>query len=153
MIPTTRLGHVGLNVTDVDQVFDWYRDMFGFELFMRFPRPDLPVPLLEESGADILLMRLRELTVELIAVPNHTPHPLRGRDHVEMVSFGGFGHLCFEVDDVFETSALLEEAGVPVELGPTWWPELSMSTAHFHDLEGNDLEILSFRDMSTEVRR
>ncbi|GAA1969518.1 VOC family protein [Microbacterium deminutum] len=138
------LAHIGLHVRDIDAVFAWYQTHFGFESQMRFPRPDLRVPLIEESGSEILLMRRGELTIELIAAPGHQPHPMAWRDHVSAVGFGGFGHLCFEVPDCFAACAQLERQGVPIKLGPTTWPQLGFSTAHFHDIEGNDLEILSF---------
>lgn len=144
MISDVSLAHVGLHVRDVETVFAWYASHFGFEEVLRFPRPDLRVPLIEESGSDILLMRRGDLTVELIAARDHQPHPMRWKGHVESVSHGGFGHLCFQVDDCFGAAEQLAAEGVQISLGPNSWPELGFSTAHFHDIEGNDLEILSY---------
>lgn len=148
MTDITGLAHVALHVKAIDPMFEWYREHFGFDLVVRFPTPELRVAILEEYGGEILIMRRGGLTMELIAAPDHRPYPMAFKSHIEVVAAGGIGHICFQVDDCEKAAAELEAAGVAIDLGPTKWPELGWTSAHFHDLEGNDLEIMSHEPTS-----
>jgi lactoylglutathione lyase len=144
MVNIAGLGHFGVHVEDVDATVAWYEEKLGFERVIEFPTAELPVPLLEQGGARIVILRRGDVILEVTGAREMQPHPMRWKSHVEAVRFGGFGHLCFLVDDCATAAQELEAQGVPMDMAVREWPELGITTAHFHDNEGNDLEILSY---------
>ncbi|MEU1164243.1 VOC family protein [Streptomyces sp. NPDC005921] len=134
--PLKGLGHVGLHVADLQGTSDWYQEYLGFEPAEHFTVPSL--------GARVQMMRVAGMTLELVELPRSDPHPRSWRPHVEALTLRGFGHLCFDVADCEAAFHRLRARGVEFNTGPKHWPELGFTNAHFHDNEGNDLEIISY---------
>lgn len=94
----TRIAHIGLAVTALDQILPFYRDIL-----------DLPeVPLDDADGARIAGLAAGESLVELLEA--RTPDSPVGK----FVARRGPGihHICFAVDDIDATLARCKASGV-----------------------------------------
>jgi methylmalonyl-CoA/ethylmalonyl-CoA epimerase len=98
-VPVGGVHHVGIAVDDLDRAVETYRRLFGAEVELR--------ESLEEQGAEIVLLRLGEGRLELLAA--------RGPD-TPIGKFlarrgAGLHHIALEVDDVSAELARLAAAG------------------------------------------
>lgn len=126
------LDHVAITVADVDRTIAFYERVLGAELL----HPDLwrdglmPVALLQLGGT--------RLSVHPAAAPA-SPHAERPTP--------GSADLCFRWGAPIEAAvALLEDAGVAVEVGPVPRPANDGTrgqSVYFRDPDGNLLELLS----------
>ena len=94
----TRIAHIGLAVSALDQVLPFYRDILGM--------PE--VPLDDADGARIAGLAAGESLVELLEA--HSPDSPIGK----FVARRGPGihHVCFAVDDLDGTLARCKASGV-----------------------------------------
>jgi methylmalonyl-CoA/ethylmalonyl-CoA epimerase len=98
-VPVGGVHHVGIAVDDLDRAVETYRRLFGAEVELR--------ESLDEQGAEIVLLRLGEGRLELLAA--------RGPD-TPIGKFlarrgAGLHHIALEVDDVSAELARLAAAG------------------------------------------
>ncbi len=96
----TRIAHIGLAVTSLDQILPFYRDILGMA----------EVPLDDADGARITGLTAGESLVELLEA--RTPESPVGK----FVARRGPGihHICFAVDDIDGTLARCKAFGVRV---------------------------------------
>ena len=96
----TRIAHIGLAVTSLDQILPFYRDILGMA----------EVPLDDADGARITGLTAGESLVELLEA--RTPESPVGK----FVARRGPGihHICFAVDDLDGTLARCKAFGVRV---------------------------------------
>lgn len=98
--------HMSINVADFDGAMVWYQDMLGFEVDVSWRVEAL-------DGKRLAYLSLGDTRIELVAADEGgvgLPAAATFGDH-----FGrtGYGHLCFNVEDVDAMLAALEEKGVP----------------------------------------
>ena len=96
----TRIAHIGLAVTTLDQILPFYRDILGMT----------EIPLDDADGARITGLTAGESLVELLEA--RTPESPVGK----FVARRGQGihHICFAVDDIDHTLARCKAFGVRV---------------------------------------
>ena len=96
----TRIAHIGLAVTTLDQILPFYRDILGMT----------EIPLDDADGARITGLTAGESLVELLEA--RTPESPVGK----FVARRGPGihHICFAVDDIDHTLARCKAFGVRV---------------------------------------
>ncbi|MBC7843638.1 MAG: methylmalonyl-CoA epimerase [Gemmatimonadaceae bacterium] len=96
----TRIAHIGLAVTTLDQILPFYRDILGMT----------EIPLDDADGARITGLIAGESLVELLEA--RTPESPVGK----FVARRGPGihHICFAVDDIDDTLARCKAFGVRV---------------------------------------
>ncbi len=94
----TRIAHIGLAVSALDQILPFYRDVLGL--------PE--VPLDDADGARIAGLAAGESLVELLEA--HTPDSPIGKFVAKRGP--GIHHVCFAVDDLDATLARCTAAGV-----------------------------------------
>jgi methylmalonyl-CoA/ethylmalonyl-CoA epimerase len=96
----TRIAHIGLAVTALDQILPFYRDILGL--------PE--VPLDDADGARIAGLAAGESLVELLEA--ESPESPIGKFVAKRGP--GIHHVCFAVDDLDGTLARCKEHGVRV---------------------------------------
>ena len=95
-----RLSHLGLAVRDLDAAIQQYVDVFGFELEHRW--------VAEADGMQAATVRSGEMEIELmqpLAAETPVGRFLERRGE-------GLHHVCYEVDDVAEALARVQQAGL-----------------------------------------
>jgi lactoylglutathione lyase len=131
----SRMDHVGLNVSDLETMTDFYVRAFGYREEVRFRLAELDlgiVMLVDDDGRRF----------ELLARSQGTPG-LRAATPVEAAATWGFGHVAFRVDDLPETFARLLELGASAVFDPRPAPEAGLWFAWVHDPEGNLVELIA----------
>jgi catechol 2,3-dioxygenase-like lactoylglutathione lyase family enzyme len=68
---------------------------------------------------------------------------LRAATPVEAAGMGGYGHVCFVVDDLEATFARLLDVGASPVLAPGPAPEAGVRMAWIHDPEQNLVELIT----------
>jgi methylmalonyl-CoA/ethylmalonyl-CoA epimerase len=96
----TRIAHIGLAVSALDQILPFYRDVLGMT----------DVPLDDADGARIAGLQAGESLVELLEA--RTPDSPVGKFIAKRGP--GIHHICFAVDDIDATLAKCKAAGVRV---------------------------------------
>jgi methylmalonyl-CoA/ethylmalonyl-CoA epimerase len=94
----TRIAHIGIAVTALDQILPFYRDLLGL--------PE--VPLDDADGARIAGLQAGESLVELLEA--HSPDSPIGKFVAKRGP--GIHHVCFAVDDLNATLDRCRRAGV-----------------------------------------
>lgn len=98
------LNHVGVAVPDIEKALDFYRDILG--------ATDCTEPkILAPQGVKYAFVNLPSGQVELIEPYGDTSPILR---FLEKNPKGGQHHICFEVADIHDAKALMEEKGMRV---------------------------------------
>jgi len=123
-----QFSHVRLLVSDYDRAFAFYRDVVG-----------LPVRFSDEAsgygefetGTVTIALYLRQNMVATTGLTASTS------------TAGSLDRplLVFRVADVDAAAAALQGKGVTLALPPTNRPQWTIRTAHFHDPDGNLIEI------------
>jgi catechol 2,3-dioxygenase-like lactoylglutathione lyase family enzyme len=143
----SRVGHVGIYVSDVDRSIDWYTNVLGLTLTGRWPFHD---------GGEIVFMRFGDDHHNIVLMP--APEKLRKGDT------GGnnrLQHIAMEMetrDEWLKALAALKRAGVAIRgplvhgfeggMGPGTLEGGSGSRSfYFEDPDGNSLEL--YTDMMT----
>ena len=125
---TTRLDHVGLMVTDMDDALAWYTGVLGCSITDEWAN--------EETGMRWAHIAHGEVPIELVFRPGLQPRA---------AAAAGYHHIAIRVDDCVATVAELEARGVPVVFPPSYFERHDMDWAFIADPTGNVLEILSYR--------
>ena len=98
------LNHVGVAVPDIAQAAQHYRDVFGVTDIIE-PK-DLPA-----QGVTFAFVNLPSGQIELIQ-PYGDSSPITR--FLEKNPKGGQHHVCYEVEDIHEAKAVMEERGMTV---------------------------------------
>lgn len=98
------LNHVGIAVPDIEKALEFYRDVLG--------ATDCTEPaILAPQGVKYAFVNLPSGQVELIEPYGEKSPIIR---FLEKNPKGGQHHICFEVEDILEAKALMEERGMRV---------------------------------------
>lgn len=114
----TRVNHIGINVGDLDAAVTWYQKVFGFTVLV-----DVGTHTLDTSNGerrkDVFGPEWRAMKLAHLATPDGVgielfqfldPAYVASEDSFEYWRQGIF-HVCFTVDDLSDSLALLTEAG------------------------------------------
>lgn len=142
----SRVGHVGVQVTDFDRSLKWYTEVLGLTLTGKWP--------MGEDGA-VAFMRFNEDHHNIVLFT----HPTDVDDETRGLGYNALQHIAMEVEDRDEwlkALAGIRRKGVKIILGPlVHGPEGSMGAPanfmggsgsrsfYFKDPDGNLLEIYS----------
>lgn len=96
----TRIDHLGIAVTDLDEALALYEGVLGMDMHHR--------EVLEDQGVEAVALQLGESTIELLR-PIRDDSPV-GRFLAEHGP--GIHHVAYRVDDIEAALARLREAGV-----------------------------------------
>ena len=137
----SRVGHVGIQVTNVDRSLAWYRDVLGLTVTGRWGMGD----------GEIAFMRFGDDHHNIVLFT----HPREVTDENRNTGFNGLNHIALEVesrDEWLKALAELREKGVEIVSGPLiHGPEgngpgsfiggSGSRSFYFLDPDGNRLEI------------
>lgn len=99
-----RLNHVGVAVPSIAEAVETYRTLYG--------ACDISTPFdMPEQGVKVCFLTLPNSQIELIE-PLGEASPIR--KFLEKNPAGGQHHVCFEVADIWEAKALMEQRGATV---------------------------------------
>ena len=144
MNSNTALIHIGITVTDIDKIVDFYQTYFGFELKRRGTFPP------EFIAAAPTLYKLKEgsfADFAFLEAPNGVVFELFQFNELlpaeEYVwTRPGFHHLCLRVESVPETYKILADAGVEFYFEPRQMgPREGAHWVFFKDPDGNMIEL------------
>ena len=126
-----RAAHVGLRTTDYEGTIQWYTEKLGFRVLKKWTMGELQLALLAPANDDAFSLEV--LCGGITGTPQDASQPI----------VSGFQHLCFEVEDVDETLAVLRTQGIQVVQEPFDVLEISRRCGFVADLHGNVLEFAS----------
>jgi methylmalonyl-CoA/ethylmalonyl-CoA epimerase len=119
MAKVTKINHVGIAVSDVDEALKFWRDILGVELDHI---EDVP-----SSKAKVAFLPVGDSDVELV-FPAAEDAPIA---KFIAEKGGGIHHLCIEVDDITAMLAHLKEKGVRlIDEEPKVLPGRKMAFIH-----------------------
>jgi catechol 2,3-dioxygenase-like lactoylglutathione lyase family enzyme len=104
----SRVGHVGIQVTNVDRSITWYRDVLGLTLTGRWP--------MGENG-EMAFMRFTDDHHNIVLFT----HPTRVTDENRHAGYNALQHIALEVadrDEWLRALADLKRKGVEIVQGP-----------------------------------
>jgi catechol 2,3-dioxygenase-like lactoylglutathione lyase family enzyme len=136
-----KFSHVGISVRDLERSIAFYRDMFGLQPLMEimpFGGPQFEA-IMDIPGATGRMCMIGKGTthLELFEFAGG-----KAKDPAYPVSDHGLSHFGFEVDDIAETYARLEAAGVRIHSPVITFMGGGMKAAYCRDPDGNVFEIL-----------
>ncbi|MEM9082099.1 MAG: VOC family protein [Planctomycetota bacterium] len=137
--------HICIGVADLDASIAWYERVLGFAVSIKWTVPELPgfrLAYLEKDG----------FRIELIDAGDHADHAVETMAFDQFLRTRGYSHVCFRVDDVDASMALIEAQGVVPELPPTDFPDVGRRVTFFRDIDGNYIELagpMTSHDSST----
>jgi catechol 2,3-dioxygenase len=104
----SRVGHIGIQCTDVDRSITWYRDVLGLTLTGRWP--------MGENG-EMAFMRFTDDHHNIVLFT----HPTRVTDENRHAGYNALQHIAMEVadrDEWLKALADLKRKGVEIVQGP-----------------------------------
>jgi catechol 2,3-dioxygenase-like lactoylglutathione lyase family enzyme len=126
-----KIGHVVLNVTDLEVAVRFYTDVLGLEVSDRYPDTMMP------GGMVFLRMNPDHHGVALVGGAPKVGQSGTGRERTTL------NHFAFEVgtpDEVFRARAWLRQHGVPITFEGRRRAGCQLAV-EFQDPDGNNLEI------------
>src|SRR5262249_3714543 len=103
----SRVGHVGIHVTDMDRSLAWYRDILGLTLTGRWPA----------GGGEMAFMRFDEEHHNIVLFT----HPTKVTPENRNAGYNALQHIALEMDSRYEWLKALHDLrhkGVKIERGP-----------------------------------
>lgn len=136
----TAVRHIGLIVTDLDRMIDFYCEVFGFRLAARALETGPYIEtLVGLSGARIEWAKLADANGLLLELLHYHSHP--EKPALPPVQRHGCSHMALTVADIRATLKRLEACGG--NAGPLQQnPEKTVLVAYARDLEGIVLELV-----------
>ena len=136
----TTIRHVGLVVSDLDKMIDFYSNVFGFRLTMRKTETGPYIEtLVGLPGVRIEWAKLTDATGMLLELLRYNSHP--EVPTIPPVQRHGCSHIALSVTDIRSTLKRLAECGGSV--GPLQQnPEKTFLVAYTRDPEGIPLELV-----------
>ena len=130
-----RFDHVGLSVTDLDGMAEWYANAFGWKITGGFEVPPIQLTgkfVVGEDGVAIELLK-REGSVR----------PVSFDSVPTMAGNQGYGHIALRVADVDALHDRLVSLGATSIMSPRPAPVADSRMAYVADPEGNFIELLT----------
>lgn len=105
-ILSMRADHVSLRVADFEATLNWYKEKLGFQEEVVWTVEGL-------LGMQLAYLKLNGSRIEIVGGGNFKPLQKPPTNFQEALAVPGYGHLCFEVEDIDAVLAELEQRGVP----------------------------------------
>lgn len=129
------LDHVGINVTDLDEAVEWYREAFDFDVARPFAIEELTM-------RGVFLVTPDGIGLEIIEREGASRSGDLAADPPDQALRVGLGHLCFRVDDVDAVHQRLLALGAIDRFSPRPAPEVGVRMSYVADPFGNFIELL-----------
>lgn len=125
--------HIGLRVPDFAAAATWYRETLDFRVMQTMPLGEKTLAFLCPAQDD-------SFRIEVIAGPGCLPRPTY-EQLIDTHNVAGWHHICFKVDSVDQSIAVLKDRGVRIVSEPGDAPALGLRFAFFSDPWGNLFEL------------
>jgi catechol 2,3-dioxygenase-like lactoylglutathione lyase family enzyme len=123
--------HGGISVPDLDASIEWWRQVLGFEVEVRFPIPAIP--------ADVAMLVNGPLHIELFQVAGAKPLPHERREPDTDLCTHGNKHVSFVVENVRQFAEELRRRGADI----VWVRDMKHGSNIFiRDNAGNLIEFV-----------
>ena len=133
----TSIGHVAINVADLDRSLDFYSNVLGFPEMMR----------IDHDNGTPWLVYLRVTDDQFIEIfPGAETESTSPSWHAN-----GFAHLCLMVDDLNAVVSTLESKGVTMLIPPKSGAD-GNSQAWLLDPDGNKIELMQMHANSQQLQ-
>jgi catechol 2,3-dioxygenase-like lactoylglutathione lyase family enzyme len=134
-LSSVRTNHVCFRVSDYDASKRWYMEKLDFRLVIEWPFADMSLGYFAAPNDDTCI-------IELIGGGTQPPaNPPTVTDLGESLKWAGCHHVCFYVDSVDATVAILKQKGVPMVGDPFVLDDIGRRLAFFADPFGNLFEL------------
>lgn len=127
--------HVGLSVSDLNGMANWYAKAFGWTVAQPFEVPPIGLKGLFAVGDD-------GVAIEFLQREGST-RPYTAGSVPEMAGQQGFGHIALRVDDVDALHDRLVDLGATSVMSPRPAPVADSRMAYVADPEGNFIELVT----------
>jgi len=104
--PDFMFHHGGVNVPDLEEALQWYKDILGFEVERRFEIPP--------ANAQVAMVRKGPLRFEIFGTASANPLPEERRMPLTDLRTHGNKHVAFQVKDLDAFLAQVESKGADV---------------------------------------
>ncbi|MEM9753265.1 MAG: VOC family protein [Planctomycetota bacterium] len=134
-LASLKIDHVMVHAVDYDASYRWYQEKLGFEPVVEWTVDGL-------DGVQLSYLERNGFLIELVSAPQgeRTEQLSRPSDFADHFAQRGFTHLCFLVEDVDATLAMLADRGVPTFSAPIDFPALDVRVGFIQDPDGNVIE-------------
>lgn len=132
-----KLGHIVINVHDLEKSAGFYRDVLGFQVSDVYPDEIMP------GGMVFLRCRTDHHTIALVGGAPEFRSESVGKSLEEIRAQRPLNHFAFEVstlDEVFRARKWLCESGVPIHFDGRRRAGVQIAV-EFEDPDGNEVEI------------
>lgn len=140
------LYNIAFTVQNIDASIKWYKDVLGFELKNK-SKFSLP-----SGSADIAIVKLGDLNLELLQVPNSKKIPEMFADvPMHLIPIGN-KIIVFQVTDIKMTTQQLEEKGVKFVWKEQYIAGDKMLCTMVEDIDGNKINIFQTNTIFEEEK-
>lgn len=127
-----KIAHAAFNVKDMEKSLAFYCDILGFEKAFELNRPD------GEPWIVYLKIAKGQFIELFYGGTGKTDAP------------SGYSHLCFEVDNIFETAEMLKSRGAVLDSGPSQGMDTNWQ-CWVKDPDGNRIEMMQISPSSPQA--
>lgn len=110
-----RADHVALRVANFAETLSWYKEKLGF-------KEEVVWTVEELLGMQLAYLEHNGFRLEIIGGGGFQPTQTLPASFQEALDIPGYGHLCFEVEDIDAVLAELEQRGVPTFVPAATYP-------------------------------
>ena len=114
-ITSMRADHVALRVANFEETLNWYKEKLGFTEEVVWTVEELP-------GMQFAYLELNRFRLEIIGSGSFKPTQKPPTNFQEALDIAGYGHLCFEVENVDAVLAELRQKGLPTFVPAQTYP-------------------------------
>ncbi len=145
VLASATFSHISLNVSNFDNMLDWYIKKLGFALETQGKSTNL-------GGKKLAYIRLNDCRLELVEADEDAAHAPQFTKISESLITPGWGHLCLRVEDLDVAVVELTARGLkPFVKAQTYTLEgtpYERRAAFFKDPEGNLIEFGEAADIA-----
>ena len=133
-----KLHHIGIVVKNIQ------KSLGELTNFLQFKETTIPM-LIESQKVNVCFLKTSDVYLELI-------EPIEDDSPVKSIAEagGGFHHLCFEVDDIFEETKKAEENGARVIVEPVEGFEGRLISFVLLNMKNTNCNLIEFAEKKKE---
>ncbi|MEM9924324.1 MAG: VOC family protein [Cyanobacteria bacterium P01_D01_bin.50] len=88
-----KADHIAIRVTNFEETLNWYKEKLGFQEEVFWTVEGL-------RGMKLAYLTLNGFRIEIIGGGDFQPTHKPPKDFQEALNIQGYGHICFEVEDI-----------------------------------------------------
>ena len=134
-LSSMKADHLLIGVNNFEETINWYRDILGFEVEVKWKVEGL-------DELDLAYLNNGDFRIEVIGDKSSIKNNKQANDFAEHLSHQGFAHICFQVDDIDLAMKELNDKGIETFVKAETYPLsfYNRRVAFIKDLNGNVIE-------------